>query len=246
MQSQTLSGLSDRLLRAGVAHRHVRRYIRELRDHYEDALHEELAKGLDRRLAEQAAWARVGSEEELVRSVLAQPALRSTAARFPALVFGAAPVLIWFASLALSLAALGAFFETYEPARLTSWALRSGYALCLVYVRLLPVLLGAVLLIVSARQRTRLFWPIVGTAIVALIGGTTTVHLTLGSTPDVWQLGLNSALLPLIFPSVAALGKPDGFVLAGGVVRAASMLGIAGTLYVIWRTRQSHSSMVIG
>jgi len=72
MQSQPLNSLGERLLRAGVAHRHVRRYMRELRDHYEDALREELAKRLDRRMAEQAAWARLGNEEELDRDFTAQ------------------------------------------------------------------------------------------------------------------------------------------------------------------------------
>jgi hypothetical protein len=75
MQPQ-LKSLGERLLRAGVAHRHVRRYIRELREHYEDAVREELAKGLDRSQAERAAWSRLGSEEELARSVLAQPDVR--------------------------------------------------------------------------------------------------------------------------------------------------------------------------
>src|SRR5215470_8289630 len=133
MQSQPLESLSERLLRAGVAHRHVRRYVHELHDHYEDALREELAKGSDRSLAEQAAWARLGTDEELARSVLAQPALRSTAARFPGLVFGAAPVFIWVAALALTLFGLVVLDDTYEIARLPSWRwfLQSLYALCL-------------------------------------------------------------------------------------------------------------------
>ena len=245
MQSQPLRNLSERLLHAGVAHRHVRRYIRELRDHYEDAFREELTKGLDRSQAEQAAWARLGSEEELARSVLAQPALRSTAARFPALVFGAAPVFIWFASLALIVFALFAFSETYEPAPLPGWFFRSIYGLLLVWVRVLPVLFGVLLLIASARQRTAIHWPIIGTAMVALIGGTATVHLELSATPGMSTLGMNSELLPMIFPSVAALGKPNALALAGGFVRAALMLGIAATLYVIWRTRLGRVSMAI-
>jgi hypothetical protein len=245
MQSQPLESLSERLLRAGVAHRHVRRYMRELHDHYEDAFREELAKGLDRPLAEQAAWARLGNEEELARSVLAQPALRSTAARFPVLVFGAAPVFIWFGSLALILFALSVFVETHEPARLPSWVLVSSYALFLLYVRVLPVILGVLLLIASARQRTALYWPIIGTAIVALIAGTTTVNLTLAATPDASELSAHSTLLPMIFPFSGALGKPNALALAGGLVRAALMLGIAATPYVIWQIRRSRSSVAI-
>jgi hypothetical protein len=246
MQSQPLKSLSERLLRTGVAHRHVRRYMRELHDHYEDALREELAKGLDRSLAEQTAWARLGNEEELARSVLAQPALRSTAARFPLLVFGAAPVFIWFTSLALSLFALSVFTESYEqPARLPFWAFEASYALLLLYMRLLPVVLGVLLLIASVRQRMAPYWAIIGTAIVTLIAGTTSVNLTLADIPEASSVGMVSSLLPLIFPSSAALGQPNALAFAGGLARAALMVGIAATPYVIWRIRHSRASTAI-
>lgn len=241
MQSQPLESLSERLLRGGVAYRHVRRYIRELHDHYEDALREELAKGSDRSLAEQAAWARLGDGEDLVRSVLAQPALRSTAARFPGLMFGAAPVFIWIASLALMLFAFAVLDETYEAAP-PSWIIGSNYALSLLCVRVLPVILGVLLLIVSARQRTALYWPIVGTAIVALLGGTITVNLTLAATPQASQFSMHSELLSMIFPSPTVFGMPNALALAGGLARAALMVGIAATTYVIWRMQQSRSS----
>ena len=247
MQPQPLKSLSERLLRAGVAHRHVRRYMRELHDHYEDALREELASGSDRSLAERTAWARLGNEEELARSVLAQPALRSAAARFPALVFGAAPVFLWVASLALTLFGLVVFDDTYELARLPSWrwALGSWYALFLLCVRALPVILGVLLLIASARQRTALYWPIIGTAIVALLAGTISVHLTLAATPEASRLSMHSTLLPMIFPSQAVFGKPDALALAGGLVRAALMIGVAATPYVIWRIWQTRARMAI-
>jgi hypothetical protein len=151
MQSQ-LKSLSERLLRAGVAHQHVRRYIRELHEHYEDAVREEVARGLDQSRAERAAWARLGSEEELAHSVLAQPALRSTAARFPVLVFGGGPILIWFASLALSVFA-PFMVDPYLPTPAPNWFLGLAGALFLLDVRVLPVMLGVVLLMVSARQR---------------------------------------------------------------------------------------------
>jgi hypothetical protein len=243
MQSRALESLSEHLLRAGVAHRHVRRYMRELHDHYDDVLREELSKGLDRSVAEQTAWARLGNEEDLARSVLAQPALRSTAARFPVLVFGAAPVIVWLASLALVLFALSAFADTRGPARLPIlMVFGSGYVLLFSYMRVLPVIYGVLLLIAAARQRTPLYWPIIGAAIVAVLGGTTTVELTLGATFEASLLGMHSTLLPMIFPSSAALGKPDTLALAAGLMRAASMLGIAATPYVIWRIRQSRSN----
>ena len=245
MQPQPLKSLSEHLLRAGVAHRHVRRYVRELHEHYEDAVREELAKGLDRSLAEQTAWARLGNEEELARSVLAQPTLRSTAARFPVLVFGAAPALIWFTSLALSLFGLFAFVESYEQPAAPFWVLESTYALLLVYMRVLPVLLGVLLLIASVRQRMAPYWPIIGTAIIALMAGTSRINLTLAATPEASNVGVGSSLLPLIFPSSAALGPPNALEFAGGLARAALMVGIAATPYVIWRIQQSRASPVI-
>ena len=47
MQTSLLERLPERLLRAGIAPRHVRRYMGELRDHYDDALREEQANGLN-------------------------------------------------------------------------------------------------------------------------------------------------------------------------------------------------------
>lgn len=243
---QPLKSLSERLLRAGVAHCHVRRYVRELDDHYQDALREELAKGLDRSLAEQTAWARLGNEEELVRSVLAQSALRSTAARFPVLVFGATPVFFWFTSLALSLFALSVCVESYEqPAPLPLWVVESSYALVLFWIRVLPVVLGVLLLVASMHQRMTTHWPLIGTALVAFLAGTTSVNLLLAATTEASSLGVNSSLLPLIFPSSAVLGRPNALAFAGGLARAALMVGIAATPYVIRRIRQSRANMTI-
>jgi hypothetical protein len=240
MQSQ-LKSLSERLLRAGVAHQHVRRYIRELHEHYEDTVREELAKGLDRSRAERAAWARLGSEEELAQSVLAQPALCSTAARFPVLVFGGAPILFWLASLALSVF-VPLMIDPYLPKPAPNWFLGLIGALFLLDVRVLPVMLGIVLLMVSARQRIKLLWPIIGAAIVAVLGGTTNVHLTLAAIPDASSVGIDTALLPMFFRHSKVLGKPDVLALAGGLVRAALMLAVAAMLSVTWRNRQDRSS----
>jgi len=49
------SELTERLLRAGVALRHVRRYVNELRDHFDDLLREEMGGGATRDDAMHAA-----------------------------------------------------------------------------------------------------------------------------------------------------------------------------------------------
>ena len=60
--------LKERLLKAGVAPRHVRRTLAELQDHYDDAVREESQKGADAITAEQNAWAR----SNFVTSTLSQ------------------------------------------------------------------------------------------------------------------------------------------------------------------------------
>jgi general stress protein CsbA len=242
LQPQPFENLGEHLLRAGVAHRHVRRYVRELHDHYEDLLREELSKGVDRSEAERAAYARLGNEEELARSVLAQPALRSTAARHPILVFGAAPFVAWLTWLALSLFAFGVWAESYRQPGLRT--LELGYALLLFNARVLPVALGILLLVASIRQRMTSHWPMIGTAIVALFAGTLGVNITLADTAQASSVGMNSSLLPLLFPSSPALGQPNFLSFAIGLARAALMLAMAATPYVIWRMRHSHRTMV--
>ena len=54
MPLQQFETLRERLLRAGIAPRHVRRFLRELHDHYEDALRVELTKCTDPRAARNA------------------------------------------------------------------------------------------------------------------------------------------------------------------------------------------------
>src|SRR6185312_14248663 len=98
--------LSERLLRAGIAPRHVRRYRRELADHYDDLVREESESGAGREWAQTRALSRLGHEDDLAAAMLSRPELRSLTARFPWAVFGLGPI----AFLALSVAA-GLFAE---------------------------------------------------------------------------------------------------------------------------------------
>src|SRR5215469_1282032 len=83
--------LSERLLRAGVAPRHVRRYVGELHDHFDDLVREETAGGTARTVAEASALSRLGREDDLAEVMLAHPGSRAIAARYPWAVFGLGP-----------------------------------------------------------------------------------------------------------------------------------------------------------
>jgi hypothetical protein len=84
--------LRERLLHAGVAPRHVRRYITELDDHLADLRAEEERAGRGAQDAAAAALVRLGGTEELARAMLERPQLRSWCSRAPWVAVGVAPL----------------------------------------------------------------------------------------------------------------------------------------------------------
>jgi hypothetical protein len=233
MSSPPFESLRERLLRAGVAPRHVRRYLRELSEHHADAVRAELAKGASLAAARAAAWARLGTEESLAQCMLERPELRSRAARFPALFLGVAPVLTWIAApfgvaavLSLSLRLLPEAIRHAEPSPGFIYIL---YALCVLHERLLPVVLGATTLAAAAQRRLGARWPLAGALAINLLAGTLTVY----SSPG--QLGINSSLLPWLLPFSTAGGPKDLLALEQGLLRAACMLALS---FVVHRVAQ--------
>jgi hypothetical protein len=232
MSTRSLESLRERLLRAGVAPRHVQRYLRELRDHYDDARRAELANGADADAAQLAAWARLGSDDSLAESVLARPELRSKGARFPALVFGAGPVLSWLALIVVTVA-LVRLLPTHSSeakhaaaAAMPAWVFDAAQALCMLYMRGLPVVLGVIVFVMAARRRLRAHWPLAGAALVDVLAGTLTVQL-LGAT----GIGVNSSLLPFVVPFLDSFGPRDLAAFADGLWRAAGMLAVSAAIY---------------
>src|SRR6202030_3488731 len=95
--------LRERLLRAGVAPRHVRRYLNELSDHLADLRAEEERAGHTRADAESAALIRLGGMDSLARAMIDQRQFQSWSARAPWAIFGLGPLCIlaaaWFVAL---------------------------------------------------------------------------------------------------------------------------------------------------
>jgi len=86
MHESDFNSLKDALLRGGVAPRHVRRTIAELRDHHTDLFAEAFARGCSVENAEREASMRLGDHDSLAAQILARPELRSWAHRWPWLV----------------------------------------------------------------------------------------------------------------------------------------------------------------
>src|SRR5436190_21967233 len=85
--------LKERLLRAGVAPRHVRRYLSELADHFADLTEEEQQAGRNLTEAQSAALARLGKTENLAKALLEQREFHSWFARAPWVMFGFVPLI---------------------------------------------------------------------------------------------------------------------------------------------------------
>src|SRR2546423_11577805 len=91
--AQPFNELRERLLRAGVAPRHVRRYLNELADHLADLRTEEERAGRSRADAESAALIRLGGMDDLAKAMTEQRHFQSWCGRAPWAMFGLAPLL---------------------------------------------------------------------------------------------------------------------------------------------------------
>jgi hypothetical protein len=164
--------LRERLLLGGIAPRHVRRYLRELREHLDDLIREQREAGYDGEDAAMRARARLGRDDELAGAMLEQKQFRSIAVRAPWAVFlflppvAAAAIGILFIG---SLVLIGKQFG-FPGGMTTSLApqwfqtLASGLVLS---ANLTVMPLTALLFVVIAhRQRLSLLWPLAATVLL--------------------------------------------------------------------------------
>src|SRR5215467_3796223 len=93
--SRLFDELRERLLRGGIAPRHVRRYIAELEDHLNELRAQEDT--------EAAALARLGTAEGLAKPMLDRREFRSWTARAPWAVFGLGPIVMLALSIVVAL-----------------------------------------------------------------------------------------------------------------------------------------------
>lgn len=241
MSKPRFDQLRERLLRAGIAPSHVQRYVRELRDHYHDLYEAECAQGRQPLAAEQAARSKLGSDDVLAESVLAQPELHSIAARYPALVFGAAPVLSWLAIETLALLALQPLGESLPELRSQVPLDRlvhlvELYALAL--VRVLPVLVSAGVFWSAVRRRSGARWPIAGVTLMIVAAASISVIVD----HDHGQVGLFTSLLPgFRSPLLVGYQSIDLSALGESVGRASWMLALTLVPYGLWLTRRPHA-----
>ncbi len=229
MQQSQFRALKEHLLRAGIAPKHVRRYVAELEDHFDDLVHEETARGLTRIDAESVARVRLGDDDTLANTMLDRPELQSFAARHPWAVFGIAPPVALasvvafgiftdtvFFSLLGSAANVGAAVPDWGKAAVATWHGLLMYAA--------PLAVAAVIGLIGLRQRIEMAWLILGASIVLMLG-------------SFLQIGVVWSDLPGQSSLSVGLHMSAKDTLIAGLVRLPLNLMILTGLYWLWRRK---------
>jgi len=219
--------LGERLLTAGVAPRHVRRYLAELDEHLDDLRAEEQRAGRDRADAEARAYSRLGTPDTLANAMTDRPEFRSWTARAPWAAFILAPPAALALILAITAVAIVVVVQTHRPTpdalpNLPAWFAGLSATIIRLESLVLPVLLGWAVVAVAARQRIRPIWPALGLTVIAVLGATSELSIFLPLAPG--QLGEVSVGMRL-----------DGWV----AFRILANLLLAAAPYLAWRRWRS-------
>jgi hypothetical protein len=188
MRNARFAALRERLLREGVAPKHVRRTVAELEAHHQDIVAELLARGVPAEQASAEARVRLGSDDTLAASVLARPELRSWARKRPWAAFTIIPVLSFAAALVLWIVAFVMVIDTLKTTLGMSLLEMSGVRPVTQFlfgaaVWGLPVAVGAWAVWFAATRRAGVVWPIAGVVVIALLGSVLNMSLTWPEPP---------------------------------------------------------------
>ena len=178
MTTQRFEGLSQRLLRAGIAPRQVKRLVAEIEAHFADLVAELRSAGLSQAQSESQAAVRIGTEDVLIANILAHPELRSWARQRPWLAFVLLPLLALAVQFVLSmLAAVGVIAFSTQVLGITAlypgpvpWVVRGLQAYG---VWTAPIVAAGAACFLAVRSGAPLIWPIVGCALIAILGAAT-------------------------------------------------------------------------
>lgn len=198
-----LDALREDLLRAGLAPRHVERYLAELSDHRADIAEHLHEAGLAPQAARAEAERRLGAHDTLLLPMLADRRFRSPAARWPALFYlllplGTQAAIVLAGIFALLLAAATDLRPVIADL---------GDILALVLLAA-PIVLAWLALMAARRRRAGLHWPLLGIAAGIVLATSLRLHV-LAPMPDAaGQIGLTLGLpapLPLLVLALVSL-----------------------------------------
>lgn len=169
--------LKETLLKAGIAPRHVARYLRELTDHLADLTAAQREAGHDEETARLRARALLGGDSELAAAMLVQPGFKSLPARAPWLVFGLLPPLAMLVLLFATILPLVLIKRLHDIATTgipmapaPVWFQGLAHAAALFANFALGPGLVALLVWTALRQRLGWKWPLLAAVLIALLG----------------------------------------------------------------------------
>lgn len=228
--------LRERLLRAGVAPRHVRRYLGELTDHLADLCVEEVHAGRSAADAESAALARLGNMDNLARALIEQRKFQSWCARAPWAMFSLAPAFVLAAAWVIALFILWSGWNIFLPGAVTPFGSDRVHGFANLYFQVgrsiylsAPILVGWGVGLVAIRQRLKAIWPLIGLTLIALMGGTGQVYAYSPVAPgNLAHVSMGFALDPIV------QGIPYG------LLHTMVLLSITAVPYLIWRVQQAY------
>ena len=234
-ESAPFEALRERLLRAGIAPRHVRRYLRELTDHLADLTERQRAAGYDEENAAIRARALLGDDAELAVAMEEQPGFRSITVRFPWAVFLLAPpfivtlgFLLWATAMVLIGFAGGVIPAHHKiPLPVPAWYAGTASALMFCANFLIPCLLGFLLVWIAERRRMRMVWPLLAMALILAFG----VHGDFHANTENISIGLGT-ILPLHGPF-----GPGGISDWPTFLGQAALLGLPA-MWLLWTQRK--------
>jgi hypothetical protein len=200
--------LRERLLRAGVAPRHVRRYVNELTDHLADLRTEEERAGRNPADAEAAALHRLGGMDELARAMMERRDVQAWSVRAPWATFAVAPIALLAAAYFIALFILWSGWKFFLPGTDSPFVWVDGFSMLyfgvgrLVYYSA-PILIGWGIGLVASRQRLSPLWPTVGWATIAWIGGAAHVQASRnGVAGGIEHISMRFSLAPTLHAAV--------------------------------------------
>jgi hypothetical protein len=223
--------LRQRLLCAGIAPRHVHRYLAELRDHFDDLVREEIARGKDRSRAEAEARSRLGDESVLAETMLEQPGMRSFVVRYPWAAFVLGPIAMLAGALAATLLLEVALLSIIGPMHANpnhlpppGWFMAGVGIWNSLPSIVAPIVIAGLVYFIGSRQRMPMRWILLGVTIACTLGAFS--QLTFSDNGYHGELTLAFGLLPPF---------PRGLIVLGVERAVVNLAVIAGTIWAISR-----------
>lgn len=233
---QRFNELRERLLRAGVAPRHVRRYLAELNEHLSDLIAEETSAGRNPEDAQASALSRLGATDQLASAMIDRREFQSWSAKTPWAVFGLAPIILLAASYFAACFYLWCGWNLFLPVANTPFGRTGGsvYGLSNLYFQAgklfyfsAPVLIGWAVAATAARQRLKIWWPAIALALLASMGAT--AHIQANRVAFEGGLGhIKMTFFGFGGTSLSAFNGAYGFVL----------FTLSILPYLVWRIRR--------